>query len=278
MSPKRSSKGQIGLIVILIMAVGLTIGLAIASQSLTDISVSETEEKSLRAFNAAEAGIEEILRQSTITAGSTTVPVGDLTAAVSVVEKKSQQLILGSNETMEVPLQGATTSQVKISWVNIGDSTQNPGTCTEGEGDAPASLEILRLRNQAGQILPYRYLYNACDALNGINGFANTLADAPALQDGTVPFLKQVTFTNIDGDSGDGTYDIALRIRTFYNQATVAVTDPTGSDGLPLQEYKVTSIGTAPTGEKRTVEVTRSVEAWPPIFDYVLFSGSQLAK
>ena len=51
-------QGQIGLIVILIMAVGLTIGLAVASQSLTDISITETEEQSLRAFNAAEAGIE----------------------------------------------------------------------------------------------------------------------------------------------------------------------------------------------------------------------------
>ena len=267
-------KGQIGLIVVLIVAVGLTIGLAIVSQSVTDISVSETEEKSLRAFNAAEAGIEEILRRESLVGGiSEDIEVtDDLTAAVTVEERRTQSVVLGRNEAIEVPLLGATTSRLKISWVDTNDSEQNPGTCTESE--APASLEIIRIRNESGQIVPYRYLYNACDALDSINNFSNILGDSPGLQDGEEPYLKQIIFTNIDGDDSDGIYDSVMRIRTFYNKASVAIVDPDG-EGLPVQEYQIVSSTSIESGETRSVEVTRSIEAWPPIFDYVLFSGSQ---
>ena len=267
-------RGQIGLIVVLIMAVGLTIGLAIVSQSVTNVSISETEEKSLRAFNAAEAGIEEILRQPTVTIGASQVTVGDLQAQVNVTSKTDQRLVLKANETMEVPLEGATATQVKISWVDKNDLTQNPGTCSEGEGKAPASLEILWLRSISGQVVPYRYLYNACGDLDTANWFTTSSPDSEA---GTDPYLSQVTFTDIQGDNTQATYDITMRIRTFYNQATLAVTAVGGGE-LPIQEYQLLSTATTDTGETRSVEVTKSVEAWPPIFDYVLFSGLSLVK
>jgi len=56
-----SASGQALLIILLIMAVGLTIGLSITSRSITDIKISELSEESARAFSAAEAGIEEVL-------------------------------------------------------------------------------------------------------------------------------------------------------------------------------------------------------------------------
>ncbi|OGD62569.1 hypothetical protein A2160_06010 [Candidatus Beckwithbacteria bacterium RBG_13_42_9] len=266
-------KGQIGLIMVLILAIGLTVGLAIVSQSLTSISVTETEEKSIRAFNAAEAGIEEILKQSTITAGATNVNVGDLTAQVNVTSKNDQRITLEANETMEVPLAGGTATSVKISWVDKNDTLQNPGTCQEGEAQAPASIEVLRLKDVNGAIVPYRYLYNACAGLDAINGF--TTSD-PAIQAGTDPYLQEVNFTDIDGDEAHATHDVVLRIRVFYNKATVAVV--AGNGELPIQEYQMVSTVTTNTGETKSVEVTKTVESWPDIFDYVLFSGSTLTK
>jgi len=279
--PGLLQRGQIGLIVVLIMAVGLTIGLAIASQSLTDISVTETEEQSLRAFNAAEAGIETLLSEASLTpVTASPVPVGDLTANVSVSEGSGQTITLNRNETTEVNLSSGTATQVKISWVNENDSIQNPATCLEGAGNAPASIEVLRLRRNevSGDILPYHYLYNACVALDAVNGFANSRpADAPSLVDEPGNYLKSITFTNIESGSdttGDDTYDVSLRIRTFYNQATFKIEGA----GLPTQEYQITSSATTDTGETRTIEVGRTVEAWPPIFDYALFSGGELSK
>jgi len=54
--------GQAVLIILLVMAVILTIALSVVSRSVTDISISRKEEEAARAFSAAEAGIEKVLK------------------------------------------------------------------------------------------------------------------------------------------------------------------------------------------------------------------------
>ncbi|MFH0863897.1 MAG: PilX N-terminal domain-containing pilus assembly protein, partial [Candidatus Gottesmanbacteria bacterium] len=54
--------GQILLIVLLVMVVGLTMGLSLATRSATDVKISSQLEHSSRAFAAAEAGIEAALK------------------------------------------------------------------------------------------------------------------------------------------------------------------------------------------------------------------------
>ena len=55
------NQGQALLIVLLTLSVVLTIVLSIVSRSITDISITSLEEDSQRAFNAAEAGVEQAL-------------------------------------------------------------------------------------------------------------------------------------------------------------------------------------------------------------------------
>lgn len=55
------TSGQALLIILLTMTVALTVVLSIVSRSVTDISVTTYEEDSQRAFDAAEAGIEQAL-------------------------------------------------------------------------------------------------------------------------------------------------------------------------------------------------------------------------
>ena len=57
----KSQSGQTLLLVLLSMAVILTIVLSILSRSITDITITSKEEEALRAFSAAEAGIEKAL-------------------------------------------------------------------------------------------------------------------------------------------------------------------------------------------------------------------------
>lgn len=269
-------KGQIGLIVVLIMAVGLTIGLAVASQSLTDISITETEEQSLRAFNAAEAGIEATLQQDTLTGGL--VDVGDLQATVTVSDSANQTITLNRNETTEVALTDATATSVKISWVDKNDTIQCPGdpagsctSCSEGEGAAPASIEIVRIHIESGSVQPFRTLYNSSTCTSAELG-NNSFDDSSG---GEGNFLSQAT-VSIDPDDSDSVYDSALRIRTFYNKASVKIEGVGGT--LEPQQHQITSTATTPTGETRSIEVGKTVDSWPPIFDYVLFSGGSLSK
>ncbi len=56
-------KGQAALIVTLVVIVGLTVAVAVISRSVTDVGVSTQEEERARSFSAAEAGVEDALRQ-----------------------------------------------------------------------------------------------------------------------------------------------------------------------------------------------------------------------
>src|SRR3989338_10792119 len=59
-----NQKGQVLLLLILVMTVALAIGLSIVQKSLVDISTASKVEQSARAFSAAEAGIEKALNAS----------------------------------------------------------------------------------------------------------------------------------------------------------------------------------------------------------------------
>lgn len=56
-----SQKGQALILILLVMAVTLTVVLSAVSRSVTEVSVTSYEENALRAFSAAEAGVEEKL-------------------------------------------------------------------------------------------------------------------------------------------------------------------------------------------------------------------------
>lgn len=78
-----TSSGQALLIVVLSLAVVLTIVLSILARSITDIKISTGNEESLRAFSAAEAGIERAL---IIGADIGSTQIGDATFSASVTE------------------------------------------------------------------------------------------------------------------------------------------------------------------------------------------------
>ena len=60
---KRSFKesGQALLIILLVMSVSLTVVLSIIARTVTDVGISKSQDESIRAFNAAEAGIEKAI-------------------------------------------------------------------------------------------------------------------------------------------------------------------------------------------------------------------------
>ena len=68
---KNKEKGQILIIFLLVLVVGLAIVLSVASRSITDIRTTTTSDESNRAYFAAEAGIEEALKRLETPAGFT---------------------------------------------------------------------------------------------------------------------------------------------------------------------------------------------------------------
>src|SRR3989304_7660349 len=64
-----NQKGQAVLVVLLVMAVAVTVVLSVVASSTSDIRIGTTETQSLRAFSAAEAGIEKALIANSSTQG-----------------------------------------------------------------------------------------------------------------------------------------------------------------------------------------------------------------
>ena len=101
--------GQALIVVLLVVGVALTVGLAIVARSVTEVSVSTVQDESARALSAAEAGIEQSL--GGVITGSGAGSVGTVGDAFTVQSNSSsgitsyvypEELVAGDTATMAV--------------------------------------------------------------------------------------------------------------------------------------------------------------------------------
>jgi hypothetical protein len=248
-------KGQAALIVLLVVAVALGFGISIISQATTDIRISQQEQEAARAFNAAEAGIEEALKALSV--GSFILPVDEIEVEYTVTGETYLEGMFKENEAVQVRLGGANT--LRIEWVDTGSEVEDPGSCVATSGQAPASL-LISIIDNSNQIR--RVGWNAC-GLNGDNGMLDVGGA------GDDPYLRRSDLEVYVDDS-------LVRIRPVYNRTSLKVTGIV--EDLPIQAYSIDSEAQTPTLEAKAIEVTRTEAATPAIFDYVLFSGTNIIK
>lgn len=250
-----NQSGQIALVVLLIMIVILTIALSVVSQSLTDMKISLNEKEALRAFSAAEAGIEEILSRATLPTIAQTIDVpvaSGLNASVRVSPTgEGAKQTINDGEAMTINLSGATATALIINWI---DKTMSDETSNK------ASIEVVIYSN-TNRFKRYAIYPND-------NSHIDDFTSESTAGDGV--YHRKTTISGIAGS------DVLARIRPLYNKATIMVTSNNGS--LPLQQYNLTSVANV-TGDKTSqVAVTRTIPTLPTIFDYVLFTGGDITK
>jgi len=288
-----SNSGQALLIVLLSMAVILTIVLSILSRSVTDVAVTSREEEALRAFSAAEAGVERA-----ILIGSNTGSFDDASFVATAVnfavsaeeyiypdkllsgesatiwfvdhDEETRELTCDTNECF-------TGSQMSVCWAG-------PGTPSD-QATTPA-LEISFLYVDIpwdySTIKIARVTTDPNIARRVTNNFGDTDGVDCTLEGQDFEFKKTIDFSasglNIPYAT-PGNLLIA-KIRFFYNtnraQTLGFDVEGTGSD-LPSQGRKIVSTGTA--GEaNRKIEVLRTFGELPSIFDAAVFSPGGLVK
>jgi hypothetical protein len=268
LSSKLLEQGQAALIVLLVVAVALGFGLSIISQSTTDVRISHQEQEAARAFNVAEAGIEEALQNISSIPFGVPQTIGGFDASIngSYVVDTSNQLEskYQANETAQINLlnHDVALSQVTVNWVDSQNDLENPDCSSELQ--TPASIQVTVIKGAADNFAKRTYAYNSCNALT--NGFSYIATS------GDNNYLKKVAVAIEPGD-------VLMRIRPVYNQTSLLIY---GDVDLPPQNYIVSSTAQASSGEQslatKSIEVTRSEPATPPIFDYVLFSGTNIVK
>ncbi len=259
------NKGQAGqavLLILLVVTVALGLGLSIIAQSTTDVRISQQEQDAARAFNAAEAGIEDALKQITTIALGTpqTLDIDNIPVEYTVTGRNFLEVQFKENESAQVILDG-NVNTLTVEWVDKNSGQENPNDCTgvtAASGQTAASLLISVV---AADYQVRRFGLNAC-ALAA----SNNLTDVALV--GSDQYLRRYDL-NIAAD------DQLVRIRPLYNLASLRVT---AANPLPTQAYQINSSAQTETQESKAIEVTRLEPGTPSIFDYVLFSGGGLVK
>jgi Tfp pilus assembly protein PilX len=279
LSNRKNQKGQAVLIVLLSLSVVLIVILYILSRTITDVSLSSKEEDSLRAFSAAEAGIERALvagstgnqtiNDATFNASVTAFSRGSFTSVFPIALKSGENATFWFTEhdpaTGNLVCNAAnpcfTGSQAKFCWGDVG-TTKN--------AESPA-LEVTVYYKVGSE---YRISRKMIDPRAGRT--QNNSAPTTNCTVGSDSFEYGYTYSL----AGLSNLQFATaKILYNTNVAHKIAIDVTGSGStLPSQGDKVNSNGSF-ADSNRAIEVYQLHPEIPPIFANAIYvSSGDVAK
>lgn len=259
---KKSEQGQALLIVVLVMVVALTVGLSIASKSITSLRSSTEEANSQKALAAAEAGVEQAIKNNlSIANGSFS---NNTTYSTSVTQVLGSSFLLnGGNpilqdDGIDLWLSTYSTDQAQLysnPW--SGNLTIHWGNSATGCSNAAIEIAVIS-GTRAAPILT-RYAFDPCQTRSSVNSFNFVTSTNNTVSGKT--FYYQTTVAVSSG--------LIARIIPFYANSPMAAT---GSVALPSQGTTIVSTGKA-GGTERKVNVFQGYPEVPSeYFPYNLFS------
>ncbi|MFA5933332.1 MAG: hypothetical protein WCV81_03680 [Microgenomates group bacterium] len=311
---KNNSSGQVVILLLLIMVVALAIGLSTIGRSILEVSTSRKSEDSSRAFSAAEAAIEKAIKQNENNIGGTTTtqvnpfnlsnaaaasasagatPVGSNALSFAPYTKRTfAQFWLANPETM------ARSYNEDYFYLYFGDPNHDKYDETKGG----------RLANQPAVELDIVYWDDTDKKYKTLKKYYDSYRDgslinAPRINNTTQSSISSCdvrdTSTLIDDGATANYYCqvrvpstsdvpsilphsgnnilIMVRVRLLYTDTEHPVALKPGIGSLPTQANIYRASGTS--GDvKRSLEVTNYRGVMPQLFDYVLFSASNLKK
>ena len=297
----KSQGGQILLIVLLSMAVVLTLVLSVLSRSITDVAITSKEQESLRAFSAAEAGVEESLLNGTV--GIFQSSIGENSsyrAEVSAVGEGGSSFIypkeMVANETATIwfvahndngsleclPTKPCFTgNQLKVCW---GKAGADPNSATTPAIEA--SIVYAATPGDYGTVRIGRETADPNNSRRSTNSFSAPDAGSCTINNQGFAFQKIINLTALgvpvaSQDTQNGLQ--YAKIKVFYNSDTgnsapLAVDmNFSGNSILPSQGLKIESTGTT-TDATRKVQVYKLFSETPTAFDSAVFSLNGITK
>lgn len=301
----QDQSGQMAILVMLVLVVALTIGLAIIARTTTDVRLSTNTNQSNQAYAAAEAGIEAALGNNLASTDyNTNVTIGNATFNVSTPTQQGGSTTpfafpndLKKDESAQVWLFDynnfkTNTSSPYSGFYNSCNPTTNCNQLTIYWGTNPASsgkepaLEASLIYRENNAFGVEKYAFDSQYSVRG-NGFdavsyiANPTAITTNQGSKKYNYNKTITLsageTTSSGTCSTGTARcyLLLRIKLLYNDGQdqgIAVAPQSGRQ-LPAQGTQIDSQGKA--GDTvRKVRVYQSYPTLPGIFDFVVFNGS----
>lgn len=276
--------GQILLIVILVVIVSLTIGLSIASRSITSLKASTEETESRKALAAAEAGIERAIQ------GNVPIAIIDQLPNNSNYETKISPvntatfLINGGNaipkdEGTDVWFIGHNSTDGSLNYDDY--SSTSPGSLnlywglTSDPCKEAAIQAVVITRTQSNVVNSYRYIYDPCRARQAENNFTSVATGNFTINGVTFKYSTPVNDL-ASGISGNKNI-ILMRVIPVYKDSVVglstcsSLSDCSSSTPLPSQGYLITSTGVSGQANRKLTVFKGFPQAYLPYLSYGLF-------
>lgn len=296
---KKASSGQALLLLLLSMGAILTVVLSVASRSITDVSITSKDEESLRAFSAAEAGVERALIAPPSGGGTVSNEVDTSTQKPSSYAAVVTPNVPVNGYVYPVALSSGDTGTVWfVDHTSTGaiDNNCNGNTCYKGAsidvcwgrpGGQNVAIEVSVLYSAGGNLEIGRGAYDPDSVRRGSNRFsspaiAGTTSTPCTIAGRTFAFQTTVNFSSLSSNltapvyNGNGAMKF-MRVRLLYNTGEEFFGVRTLARDLPSQGQLVSSTGTAGNATRK-VEVVNLYPEMPSIFDAALFSPPAIVK
>lgn len=271
---RRNQKGQAVLVVLLSLSVVLVIVLFILSRSITDISLSTKDEDSLRAFSAAEAGVERAL---VIGNSSGSLDNAEFSALVTDFASGADQVTYplalksGENAVFWFRRDGESIefdgSSVRFCWGNFGTNSADSDTpaleVTFYYTTSPDDMTTLRMA---------RAVYDPNSSRVTANRFSSAQTSGCTIGQDTFAFQANIT-TPI----GSLEYATAKLLYNTSDAHKVGINVASTGSLLPSQGEKVESAGSYGDANRK-IEVYQLHPETPPIFANAIFSANGITK
>lgn len=308
-----NQSGQALIIILLAMSITLTLVLSSVSRSITDVEITDSEEESLRAFSAAEAGVEQALltftQQGSIPPGGESRILEDqiqtetkyeatiVQSSVGAAYEYPREILpgetatfwfTGRNEDGDLTCDNNSCVRTPQIYVCFGDSdvTYSPLPAVEvqfyyddtssNSNNPPDSIAA----NDYSTIKTTTFGFDTASIRPTPNNFATaggcSIAGITGYQFGTDINLNTDTTCN-----PSRACMIAVKVKSLYttDPLPIAVAAEPGSSqpNLPAQGIVINSVGTSGQST-RQLNVQYSFTSIPSIFNNTVFSGGSLEK
>lgn len=305
----KNQNGQTIIILLLIMLVALSIGLAITQRSVVDLSSSNVAEQSARAFSAAEAGLEQAIQQGTTISNLNLGNQSSANVTISAGLPRPHQALeyppIGKKDEAQFWLADPYTlnaaypagANLNVYFGNVPPDYTSP--------DNPALEVDIITKNSSGTYVTTRGYYDTLSSRASTNGFTNLPSVSPA----TCPLNSSPPKINTSNSTGynpsnpndpayqdrqfrcyvpitlpSGNTPIMIRARILYSNVSQPIAvqpDPTQVNNpaysLPYQAKIYTSVGVSGNTQKR-IQVFKLDSVVPPYFDFSIFSAGSINK
>ncbi len=311
-----AEKGQALIILLMIMLVALTVGLAITQRSISDLAQSNREEQSTRAYSAAESGIEQALQNPSISGapislGNQSTTTVRISPALPHTGKALEYPPIGRDTVAQFWLADPNTltsvypSNQKID-IYFGLATPNPdGSCCSNNAtanpDTPA-IEINIIYLNSGDYSSTRYFFDPLSTTRRLNNNFYDPSDTTTWPGSDCPSNGFPSSSDVPINTSNSqnttikdryfrckvalttpSSPVMIRARVLYsNTAQPIAVGPDDSCtpspcSLPQQATIYTSIGSA--GQvQRKLQVFKLQNVVPQLFDFAIFSASNITK